>query len=78
LTDLSVDYLFKMMKHNQSLETLELRGCNFSEEGKEKLKQLKQSKNIEKVFGYSTRVKNKMLIKMVITNYFNIENWNRS
>jgi hypothetical protein len=40
LTDLSVDYLLEMMKYNQSLEILELRGCNLSEEIKEKLKQL--------------------------------------
>ncbi|CAF4835600.1 unnamed protein product [Rotaria sp. Silwood2] len=45
LTDLSIDYLIKMIKHNQSLKKLWIDDCNLSELGKERLNKIQQIKN---------------------------------
>ena len=49
LTDESIDSLIQMIKNNQSLNKLYLYNSNFSEEGKQMLKTLEQSKKNFKV-----------------------------
>jgi hypothetical protein len=44
LTDLSVDYLLPMIENNQSLKKLWIDGCNLSNSGTQKLKNIQQSK----------------------------------
>jgi Ran GTPase-activating protein (RanGAP) involved in mRNA processing and transport len=44
VSDLSVDTLVEMLKHNQTLEYLKITECNLSEKGKERLRQLAKSK----------------------------------
>ncbi len=44
LTDLSIDYLLQMIKHNQSLKKLWIDNCNLSQTGKQKLDEIQQSK----------------------------------
>jgi Ran GTPase-activating protein (RanGAP) involved in mRNA processing and transport len=44
LTDLSVDYLLKMIKNNQSLKKLWIDNCNLSDTGKQKLVEIQQLK----------------------------------
>jgi Ran GTPase-activating protein (RanGAP) involved in mRNA processing and transport len=44
VSDSSVGALAKMLKHNQILKWLVLDGCNLSEKGKERLRQIAQSK----------------------------------
>jgi Ran GTPase-activating protein (RanGAP) involved in mRNA processing and transport len=43
-SDSSVDALAKMLKKNRTLERLDIEDCNLSEKGKEKLRQIAQSK----------------------------------
>jgi hypothetical protein len=44
VSDSSVDALVEMLKQNRTLECLEIADCNLSEKGKEKLRQIVQSK----------------------------------
>ncbi|CAF3677861.1 unnamed protein product [Rotaria sp. Silwood1] len=44
LTDISIDYLIEMIKHNQSLKKLWIDNCNLSELGKERLNKIQQIK----------------------------------
>ncbi|CAF4451225.1 unnamed protein product, partial [Rotaria socialis] len=45
ITDGSVDDIFNMIRHNQSLKTFWIRDCQLSEQGKDKLQQSIQDKN---------------------------------
>ena len=44
VSDLSVDFLVEMLKHNQTLAYLYIDECSLSEKGKTKLQQITQSK----------------------------------
>lgn len=45
MTDLSIEYLLMMFKENQTLKKIHLFNCNFSEEGKEKLREMLERKD---------------------------------
>jgi Ran GTPase-activating protein (RanGAP) involved in mRNA processing and transport len=44
ITDLSIDYISKMVEHNQTLSTCRLDNCGLSQSGKDQLKEIKSIK----------------------------------
>ena len=44
VSDLSVDFLTEMLKHNQALQWFDMERCNLSKKGKRKLEQIARSK----------------------------------
>ena len=44
MTDLSIEYILKMLKGNETLKKIHLFNCNFSEDGQKKLRQLMEIK----------------------------------
>ena len=44
ISDVCIDCLIEMLNHNQTLEYLDIKKCNLSEEGKKELQRTVQSK----------------------------------